>query len=212
MTLHSALLLAVLGKQGSSSKTKDRLATLWQGIDYLVVDEVSMLGCSMMADISDAPCIAWGENGPFGGISIIFAEDFAQLAPVGDAQQQKALGKLLWYSVDTVVLLTEICCSKDPRLTDLLSRIRDSRGSYQDFQVLCSRLVSKVKPIWDKDWEKAQVIVYDNTVKDTLNVDATYAFAEATGRQVHWYYSTDSIHGRIIEDEAILKLLQTKTS
>jgi hypothetical protein len=63
-----------------------------------------------------------GNTSAFGGISIIFADDFAQLSPVGQNRlyghikveeastkngQDAILGKLLWLSIRTIVILTE---------------------------------------------------------------------------------------------------------
>jgi hypothetical protein len=99
---------------------------MWEGVDYLFIDEVSMIGSHFLCQISEALTAAKGNTSAFGGINIIFANDFAQLPPVGDdwlyahlstktlsrsatkSGQKIIFGKLLWYSVKTVVILTEI--------------------------------------------------------------------------------------------------------
>jgi hypothetical protein len=98
---------------------------MWKGIDYLFIDKISMVGCAMLHDISRQLSIAKGNDLAFGGASVIFAGDFAQLPPVGQKRlyahldwedinsaatthrQKVVFEKLLWLSVDTVVMLIQ---------------------------------------------------------------------------------------------------------
>src|ERR1700677_4939286 len=100
-------------------KTQRNLASMWEGVDYLFIDKVSMIGSRFMCQISEALTNAKGNTSAFGGINIVFAGDFAQLPPVGDNRlyaplstktiacaatktgQQTIFGKLLWYSIKT---------------------------------------------------------------------------------------------------------------
>lgn len=87
-TIHSALgipathgLFAELG--GS------RLATLqqqWKGVQFVIVDEKSMLGQSLLAkiDMRLRQLCPYANDIPFGGVHIALIGDFAQLPPVGD--------------------------------------------------------------------------------------------------------------------------------
>ena len=123
-TLHTALSMNPASKRSASTKTHSGLIAMWDGMDYLLVDEVSVIGCHLLADIHDALVNATGQTEPFGGISVIFAGNFAQLPPVGDTKlyvhlnynklcvdtpsgQKTVFGKLLWRAVDTVVMLSE---------------------------------------------------------------------------------------------------------
>jgi hypothetical protein len=93
-------------------------------VDYIFLDEVSILACHDLYNISAQ--IAKARNivdAPFGGINMIFAGDFALLPPVGGDSlyagtvgtsvnasqtargQQSAIGKALWHQVTTVVIL-----------------------------------------------------------------------------------------------------------
>ena len=127
MTLHSALQLAQLKNmlKSNRSRTQKDLIDYWIGVDYLFIDEVSMIGCELLVDINDALIIAKESNEPFGNMSIIFAGDFCQLLPVRNTRlyasecsitskpsdsltdngQKKLKGKFLWGLVETVVLL-----------------------------------------------------------------------------------------------------------
>lgn len=86
ITLHAALLLNQRSKKGSQVKMKRDLMAMWAGVDYLFIDEISMVGAQLLVDISDALADAKGNTLPFGGITIIFAGDFCQLPPVSQAR------------------------------------------------------------------------------------------------------------------------------
>ena len=123
MTLHTALCLNQKFSMGTQSKTCQDLIAMWEGVDYLFIDEVSMIGCWFLLRISKALTEAKESTASFGGINIIFAGDFAQLPPVCETRlfahidtaksgskcgQDDVMGKLLWLSVKVVVILTEV--------------------------------------------------------------------------------------------------------
>ncbi|KAJ7462927.1 hypothetical protein FB451DRAFT_957188, partial [Mycena latifolia] len=54
MTLHAALMLSQNKSTGRSAKNKRDLMTMWEGVDYLFIDEISMVGCALLHDISHA--------------------------------------------------------------------------------------------------------------------------------------------------------------
>ncbi|KAF8240026.1 hypothetical protein L208DRAFT_1556631 [Tricholoma matsutake] len=105
---------------GSSSniqlaQVKSRL----EGVNYIFLDEVSMLSCHDMFLIH----VMNDLNSPFRGLNMIFTGDFAQLPPVIGQEhvslysctvgmnatllhdQEAAIGKALWHQVATVVIL-----------------------------------------------------------------------------------------------------------
>jgi len=73
MTIHSALGLNQRRKGNAQSKTNNDLWSIWEGVDYLFIDEISMIGCSLLFNISEALVEAKGCTSPFGGINVIFA-------------------------------------------------------------------------------------------------------------------------------------------
>ena len=96
------------------------------GVDYIFLDEISMVACHELYQISAS--LAKARNmteTPFGGLNMIFAGDFAQLKPVFGSplysntvgtsvdasmsvrSQQSAIGKALWHQVTTVVILRQ---------------------------------------------------------------------------------------------------------
>jgi hypothetical protein len=220
-TLHTALAL----NQGQRNrkvkgKTKTDLIAMWLGVDYLFVDEVSMIGCKLLLQIHEALVDAKGCTEPFGGISVIFAGDFAQLPPVSQTKlfsrtkstkEAVVFGQLLWRSVTTVVMLTKQMRQAGPenqRFVEMLSRLRDGRCNQDDYELLNTRLLrSALDNATRAQWQEAPMIVYTNAIKDAINLEATIAFAKRAGQEVHWYHSVDSYRGKPIEDDAISDLL-----
>jgi hypothetical protein len=127
-TYHSILGITIAGNKedfvGNEHSVMARVKERLDGVDYIFLDEVSMLACHDLYKISAQ--IAKARNTadtPFGGINMIFAGDFAQLPPVGGDSlysgtvgtsvntsqtvrgQQSAIGKALWHQITTVVIL-----------------------------------------------------------------------------------------------------------
>ncbi|KAJ7572174.1 hypothetical protein C8J56DRAFT_760913, partial [Mycena floridula] len=157
-----------------------------------------MIGCAMLCEISKALSIAKENDAPFGGINVIFAGDFAQLPPIKQSrlysqdrpgkgskklsqheQEKNILGKLLWLSIQKVVVLTE----------NMRQRVLENQD---DFELLNTRLATTVAPDWNSEkWKDTPIIVAGNEAKDRLNEAATYAFAQRTRRPLHIYYPID---------------------
>jgi ATP-dependent DNA helicase PIF1 len=95
-----------------------------EGVNYIFLDEVSMLSCKDMYKISAKLALALSmPHLPFGGMNMIFAGDFGQLPPaiggesvalyshsIGQSpksrsDQENAIGQHLWHQVTTVVML-----------------------------------------------------------------------------------------------------------
>lgn len=49
---------------------------VWEGIDYLLLDEISTIGVQFLEFISDALYRAKGNDFLFGNISVVFIGDF----------------------------------------------------------------------------------------------------------------------------------------
>ncbi|KAI0349329.1 hypothetical protein OH77DRAFT_1381547, partial [Trametes cingulata] len=55
VTLHTALSFDVKSNgKNSSVKKKGDLTAMWEGVDDLLIDEISMVGCKLLAQISEA--------------------------------------------------------------------------------------------------------------------------------------------------------------
>ena len=219
MTLHAALSLNQHTVLGTKGKTRRDLVAMWEGVDYLFIDEVSIIGCNFSLKISEALTEAKQKTSAFGGMNIIFAGDFTQLPPVRvmylfahiniakantKRGQDDILGKLLWLSVKTVVVLNQVMHQRGPKndqFVSLLTCLHQGKCSDHDFETLNSRIVKNAKPDWqDPAWNRLPVIISDNAVKDALNERGAELFAQKTGRQMHWYYATDTRSGKEVMD------------
>lgn len=143
-------------------KVRDQLS----GVQYIFMDEVSMLSCHDLAKISKRLAIVTGKHElPFGGINMIFAVDFAQLPPVigssssgstvalysqppehgtDERSINHALGKALWHQVTTVVILRQNMRQRsqsemDRKLRSALEHLRYKNCDKFDLQFLESR-------------------------------------------------------------------------
>lgn len=81
-TMHALSMSSPQGK----SKDIAKLAALWNGVNYLIIDEISMVSALFLSQFSARLNQAKGDdvlkqNRPFGGVNVIFTGDFAQLAP-----------------------------------------------------------------------------------------------------------------------------------
>ena len=226
-TLHTALALNQHQKnqKKGNGKTKSDLVAMWTGVDYLFVDEVSMIGCGLLLQIHESLVDAKGRTEPFGGVSVIFAGDFAQLPPVSQTKlfsrtksvkETTIFGQLLWRSITTVVMLTEQMrqAGRDnENFVEMLSRLRDGRCTQDDYDLLNSRLLSTALDNQSQaQWQRVPIVVYTNAIKDAINLEATKTFARKTGQQIQWYHAVDTYRGKQIDDEAINDVLDTMPS
>lgn len=230
-TLHALLQMNESGRS-VSAKTKRDLSAMWDGVDYLLVDELSMIGCEMLHNISRALTEAKGVTKAFGGINMILAGDFAQLPPIGDTRlykdlntnsltaastnraQGKILGRLLWLSFETVIILHETMRqsgSENAVFVDLLQRLRDGCCTEDDYDMLVSRSIQSL-PNVGEEWKLAPVIVTSNATRDVINRRAAEAFAEQVGAELHWYHAIDTHRKSMITDPGLIQKLEEQHS
>ena len=225
MTLHQLLCLRNNSSVHKNSKVLQELKNLWEGVEYLFIDEVSMIGCKFLYKISQTLSQALGNVQPFGGLSVIFAGDFAQLPPVKltrlyarvntrtreqtTAFQETVAGKMLWLSVNTIIELKRLHRQEgieNIEFQNLLSRMREGRCNVSDYKLLNTRVISQSIDVdFSKPpWQLAPIIVYDNATKDLLNIKATEAFANQTSQELQWYYASDFYKKTLVEDDALI--------
>jgi len=156
---------------------------------------------------------------PFGGINIIFVGDFAQLPPVGDVKlyshlqkekiatqkgQQNVFGRLLWLSVDKVIILHELVRQnilEDAQFTSLLTRLRTGLCTQEDYNFLSAKVLRNTTTNFsEQKWMNAPIIVSNNNVKDSLNMESAKSFAARTHQRLHLYHATDKRKGKSINN------------
>ncbi|KAF7977845.1 hypothetical protein HWV62_2599 [Athelia sp. TMB] len=204
---------------GSQIKQVAQIRSSLEGVEYVFLDEVSMLGCRSMYGISAAAAKALSvPEEAFGGLNMIFAGDFAQLAPV-KAQalysgfvgtkvnsamtvkdQEEAIGKALWHQTTTVVILRENMRQRsqsadDSRLRTALENMRYKSCTDADVAYLRSRIAGRGpnKPkLAQKRFRNVSVITARNIQKDHINSMGAQRYAVENDKELTTFYSNDA--------------------
>jgi hypothetical protein len=188
-----------------------------EGVDYIFIDEVSMLSCHDMYKISAKLAKALNVyDKPFGGINMIFAGDFAQLPPVGGASlysglgahtdsaitsyaQEASIGKALWHQITTVVILRQNMrqttqTPEDALLRTALVNMRYGKCTPDDIVFLRSRIAGKKigQPnVASKEFRNVPIICGLHSQKDQINHLGCERFASDTNQKLTNFYSID---------------------
>jgi hypothetical protein len=167
-TYHSVFGINDMSSEAQATKTLMQVRTRILGVDYIFLDEVSMLSCHDMYKISAQLCKVMNEPTlPYGGLNMLFAGDFAQLPPpVGGENvslysriigqigtwkkaQESAMGRALWHQVTTVVILRQNMRQKnqskdDNKFRQALENMRYKHCTLADIQFLRSCITSQL--------------------------------------------------------------------
>ena len=182
-TLYSLLRLPVGSKacKELSGQSLIRLQTNLDNKEYLLIDEFSMLGQSMMGWIDRRCRQASGfKDTILGGKSVILVGDPAQLPPVGDkclyhshpSSDVGQEGHFVYKMFDKVVLLRQNhrvtgCTSQQDTFKDLLARLRNGKSTVEDWHLLLTRQPSDVQNI--DDFTEAIRLFYSNEQVNDYN-------------------------------------------
>lgn len=174
-----------------SNQNKSQLREEWKNVGYLLVDETSLLGLQLLAQLDHALRVA--KERPdlwFGGVALILSGDFFQYAPVGgtalytpisryagqtDDEVQRRLGRLAWKTINTVVTLTEQQRMKlDPAYAEAVNRLRVRSCTYEDVELFNSRVIKSANnpsgvDMGSPENVQAAAIVATNNVREALN-------------------------------------------
>ena len=200
----------------SQSNVRERL----DGVDYIFLDEISMVACHELYQISASLAKARNmTDTPFGGLNMIFAGDFAQLKPVFGSplyshtvgtsldasmsvrSQQSAIGKALWHQVTTVVILRQNMrqntqSSEDAKFRTALENMRYAQCTQDDIEFLKTCIAGKntgQPNIAKKRFRNVSIITELNSQKDQLNRLGSLRFATETGQKLTDFYSDDEL-------------------
>ncbi len=190
-----------------------------QGVDYVFLDEVSMLSSVDLYKISARLAMCFNKlELPFGGINMIFAGDFTQLPPAiggrraslygtsdgifasNTKSQEMAMGKAIWHQVTTVIILRQNMRQQsqtldDDKLRGALAHMRYKVCTKVDIAFLNSRVTGRprVPKITDKDFRNVAIITGLNVHKDEFNHIASTRYAQETGQELTIFFSDDNI-------------------
>lgn len=174
-----------------SVRNRTMLRDEWKYVEYLFIDEVSLISAQLLCEIDHALRYAkekfdvW-----FGGIHVIFAGDFYQYPPVGGSplyspifpnasstatELTKRLGRLAWKSVNSVTSLTEQQRMKDdPDFGNAINRLRTRTCTLDDLDLFNSRVIkSSGNPngfvFHNTNYLQATILVSNNYMRELLN-------------------------------------------
>lgn len=178
MTIHS-----FLGEQRNSRKSRtikpgdSKLEKEWRLVEYLLIDEMSMVGLTLLAKLNRIISAAKHVDPqiPFGGINVIFFGDYLQYRPVFDAplytdfsipskkksnksltekEIQQRVARSLILQINCVVELTQQMRTEDHRYLELLNRLRQGQCTYDDYELLLTRVVGQasVESLQEHPW------------------------------------------------------------
>ena len=217
-TYHSVLGINEMTSEAQAAKSLIQVRTRLLGVDYIFLDEVSMLSCYDLYKISTQLCKVMNKpTEPFGGLNILFAGDFAQLPPpvggenislyshtvgkiaTNERGQQEALGRALWHLVTTVVILRKNMRQKtqskeDDQYRTALNNMRYKDCTPADIQFLHSLITSKMPgkhSIASPNFRFVSIITAKNAQKDEINQLGVERFAQEAGQQLVHFYSED---------------------
>lgn len=146
-TIHSALNIPVsqgFKYQPLTSEKLNTLRTKLKDLKVMIIDEISMVGNSMLLYIHLRLQSIMHSDKPFGGVSILAFGDFYQLKPVFDnwifndlTRNYGALATNLWTHLFNMFELDEIMRQKnDQNFAKLLNRLREGQHTANDVETL----------------------------------------------------------------------------
>ena len=162
LTIHS-----FLGESRNNSKKKPtrtfrpgdaKLENEWRHVKYLIIDEMSMVGLSLLALLNRIVKTAKHLNSEasFGGINVIFFGDYLQYSPILDRplyqsctlpqqfterQIDMLCAQRIMSQINCVVELNQQMRMEDIRYLELLNRLRNGQSTIEDYQLLCTRII-----------------------------------------------------------------------
>ena len=184
MTIHS-----FLGEQRNSRTPRtirpgdSKLEKEWRMVEYLLIDEMSMVGLHLSAKLNRIISSAKHSDPqiPFGGVNVIFFGDYLQYRPIFDAplhtdfslpsktkssktlsekEIQQRVARSLILQINCVVKLTEQMRTDDEPYLELLERLRCGQCNLKDYDLLTERVVGQptVGSLSNPPWNKVKLL------------------------------------------------------
>lgn len=219
-TTHSIAMITRADSHVISAQTKAKLQMFWQPIEYLIIDEMSMLSKLFLARLSHNIAVGkMAEGGTasphsFGGISVIMCGDFHQFPPVAVASTEALyfpsstqrtsthaqLGRAIYEEFQTVVVLTEQLRVVDVVWRDFLAHLRMGRVQ-QHHVAMLRQLVLTTPKISLPDssaapWADACLVTPRHGVRHMWNHAAVRKHARCHGGLVFQCMAEDTIKGQ----------------
>ena len=215
----------------SSKAIKQRREENIAPIEWLAVDEISMMTTSMMALISQVAGKVRNGNGamdstvPFGGLNLILIGDFHQFEPVANPRSSlysqprsdrkekltSVIGRNLWAQFETVVTLTEQKRIIDPGWMETLQRSRTGDCNREDLHEIRKLVLTNPEchvPDFNKaPWDEPILVTPRNSMRAMWNSASLTKHCQKTGQILYICNAEDTV-GR---DQLALDMEQRTT-
>ncbi|HLO39007.1 MAG TPA: DUF6570 domain-containing protein [Lacibacter sp.] len=209
-TIHKLIAWTPSKKEGGAVKpVSEKLIKTWKHVQYLIIDEVSMLGLALLGQISKVIKEAKADTSShsFGNINVILVGDFYQLDPVKGKSLttdpkvkfqanteygiNTACGIAIFNKefVNVINLDQQMRQSGDQRYHELLKRLRRGKGSKDDYDYLMAKVIKDDSCV---DVFKTRLITTTNAVKDYVNLKLVSLFAQRHHQSVVVFTAEDS--------------------
>ena len=158
VTIHSAL-HAPFNSQSkhymrASCSLLNTLRTHLGQVEFIIIDEVSMVGNNRLHFVDERMKEIKGTEEPFGGCHVLCVGDLFQLRPVADSwifesttyedNNPTALAPNLWQEHFKLYELKTIMRQKENRaFAEMLNRLREGNQSDEDIQFMTSRVITE---------------------------------------------------------------------
>ena len=220
-TTHSIAMISQRKDRALSTERKTKLQTYWKHIQYLVIDEVSMISKSFLAKLSRNISIGKMEEGgvpsqhSFRGVSVILCGDFFQFPPVACApsealyfptttvhrnQEDSQLGRSIFEEFTTVVSLKEQMRVTDPVWQDFLHNLRLGNIQEHHLSILRTLVLMNNNCVTtnfnDPPWNEASLVTPRHAVRRLWNDTALHKHAKAAAQVVLECHAEDTIKGQ----------------
>ena len=206
----------------SESAVLNEVRSHLQGVQYVFIDEISMIACHELYAISARLAqISGMHDVPFGGMNVILAGDFAQLSPdfgsplydgnvaryvnakMSVREQETVIGKVLWHQITTAVILVQNMRQKtqtdaEAKLRTALENMRYAACTAEDIVFLQTLIAGKSDSspcLSDPRFRNVSIITARNNQRDRINEEGSRRFAADHGLRLAHFYSLDKLAG-----------------
>lgn len=196
--------------KGLSTTAKKELENMWRHVQYLIIDEYSMLSKEFLAQLSRHISIAklgsdsTDSASSFGGVNVILCGDLHQFPPVAASSGgalyyqstptrsgfsvEAELGRTIYEKFDKVVLLKQQVRVSDPVWRSFLTDVRRGCVKDKDISMLESLVLTNPKCVAtdfsSEKWRDCCLITPRNSVRTRWNDEAVKQHCRRTGEQL----------------------------
>ena len=221
-TIHSVLKL----RSSIVDKTSTSFLNIYNrmcNIRYIIIDEISMVDCTLFYTIHNRLQFLFTNNTLFGGVSIILFGDLNQFPPVTgkplyddsewkaletERKSNSAMGRHLWSQIQNVTLLSHnFRQQSDLQMCTILKNFLNNCVSKVDFALLKSRMLSRDTPIP----HDAPIIVTRNLLRTRINTYIVKNIASSlSNHEMCTMLASDTCSSRDISPPDIQNFLQQR--